>query len=138
MDKIWIVDIDGTLAIRKARSPYDWDRVGEDSPNYPIIHIASLLSQDKYSDGIFLISGRDISCKEETLAWMDKHGIIYREILMRPKKDFRPDEIVKQELYEKYIKGKYEVLAVFDDRSKVVDMWRNIGLTCLQVAPGKF
>ena len=25
-----------------------------------------------------------------------------------------------------------------DDRNKVVDMWREIGLTCFQVAPGGF
>ena len=30
------------------------------------------------------------------------------------------------------------VVAVFDDRDKVVKMWREIGLTCMQVAPGNF
>ena len=33
---------------------------------------------------------------------------------------------------------KDNVECVFDDRQKVVDMWREIGLTCMQVAPGNF
>ena len=35
-------------------------------------------------------------------------------------------------------KSEHEVVAVFDDRDKVVKMWREIGLTCMQVAPGNF
>jgi hypothetical protein len=31
-----------------------------------------------------------------------------------------------------------DVVCVFDDRQKVVDMWRDMGLTCMQVAPGNF
>lgn len=45
---------------------------------------------------------------------------------------------MKKEIYEKYIKGKYNVMGVFDDRDRVVEMWRSIGLTCFQVDYGKF
>ena len=38
----------------------------------------------------------------------------------------------------KKVKDKFNILAVFDDRDRVVDMWRSLGLTCLQVAYGKF
>jgi hypothetical protein len=31
-----------------------------------------------------------------------------------------------------------DIVCVFDDRQKVVDMWRDMGLTCMQVAPGNF
>ena len=33
---------------------------------------------------------------------------------------------------------KNDVFAVFDDRIQVVDMWRQNGLTCFQVADGDF
>ena len=33
---------------------------------------------------------------------------------------------------------KDDVFAVFDDRNQVVDMWRDNGLTCFQVADGDF
>ena len=31
-----------------------------------------------------------------------------------------------------------DVFLVVDDRQKVVNMWRDLGLTCVQVAPGDF
>lgn len=31
-----------------------------------------------------------------------------------------------------------EILCVLDDRNKVVKMWRELGLTCLQMAEGDF
>jgi hypothetical protein len=33
---------------------------------------------------------------------------------------------------------KDDVFMTVDDRQKVVDMWRDLGLTCFQVAPGDF
>jgi hypothetical protein len=59
-------------------------------------------------------------------------------LFMRGDDDYRPDEIVKRELYEENVLGNYDVVGVIDDRSKVVKMWRELGLTCLQVAEGAF
>ena len=53
--------------------------------------------------------------------------------------DFRKDEEVKKEIYEKNIEGKYHVIGVFDDRNRVVSMWREkLGLVCFQVSEGNF
>ena len=57
---------------------------------------------------------------------------------MREKDDKRSDEEVKKEIYEKYIKSWFSVVMVFEDRNKVVDMWRNEGLLCSQVREGDF
>lgn len=57
---------------------------------------------------------------------------------MRSDGDDRRDDIVKKELYDNHIKGKYNVKYVFDDRSRVIDMWRKEGLRCLQVQAGNF
>jgi hypothetical protein len=55
---------------------------------------------------------------------------------MRAASDFTPDEELKRQWIEEY---KLEhILCIFDDRKKVVDMWRSLGLTCFQVAPGDF
>lgn len=59
------------------------------------------------------------------------------ELLMRPKKDNRKDSVIKKELFDK-IKDKYNIQYVFDDRDQVVEMWRELGLTCLKVADGNF
>ena len=57
---------------------------------------------------------------------------------MRTIGDHRSDFIIKQEIYEREFKGKYNVLYVLDDRNQTVNMWRALGLTCLQVAAGDF
>ena len=57
---------------------------------------------------------------------------------MRQDDDYRFDEIIKEEIYTNNIKDNFKVLFVLDDRTKVVNMWRKIGLTCLQVDNGDF
>jgi len=58
---------------------------------------------------------------------------------MRPADDFTPDEVLKRQWYEDLPRiDKERLVAVFDDRQKVVDMWRAIGVPCFQVARGDF
>ena len=57
---------------------------------------------------------------------------------MRKAGDQRSDAIVKREIYEQQIRGKFNVHCVFDDRQSVVDLWRSLGLSCFQVADGDF
>lgn len=133
--KTIICDIDGTIAKKSNRSPYHWDKVNEDTPIYPIINI---IEHYNMTHIIILLSGRDSCCREETKKWLNKYDILYDLLLMRSEKDNRKDCIIKEELYNKYIKDKYKVDFVLDDRNQVVKMWRDIGLTCLQVADGNF
>jgi hypothetical protein len=57
---------------------------------------------------------------------------------MRKLGDRRDDDIVKFELLEQIYEMGYEPVLVFDDRDRVVKMWRAAGLRCFQVAPGDF
>jgi len=130
-----VVDIDGTLAHNSSgRDWYDYHRVGEDTVHG---HIKSILK--RYTDiYILLVSGRYDNCKEITENWLQEHDIPYSNIFMRKTGDNRCDTIVKQELFEEYIEPFFNVLFVLDDRDRVVRMWRELGIPCLQVAPGDF
>lgn len=132
----YIFDIDGTLAKNTTRGFYDWSRVGEDSPNEPVALLCRILSQHCK---IVVVSGRDSVCRQQTTDWLIKHQIPYNELYMRPEGDMRKDCIVKKELYENHIKDRFNVLAIFDDRTQVVKMWREeLGLTVCQVDKGDF
>ncbi len=145
-----IFDIDGTLAHipEGGRSPFDYTRVGEDEVDPIIGALCNMLYDERYSpyDGpvIIILSGRDDTCRVETMEWLRSQEIFYDELYMRPTdaKDERgnklPDYQVKYHLFNEHIRGKLNVLAVFDDRDQVVEMWRKLGLKCLQVAPGDF
>jgi len=130
-----IVDIDGTLAHGTGRDPYDYTRVNEDHPDPHIRELTNILQEEFF---IIIVSGREDYCLEDTERWLKDHGIRYDEIFMRATKDFRPDSEVKQEIYEHKIRPDYMVFLVLDDRNRVVNMWRNIGLKCLQVQAGDF
>ena len=138
----WLCDIDGTLALKGDRSPYDWARVSEDAPNKPVITVARALAA---RSGLIYMSGRMEQCREATRMWLHTYVCLAglctcaAPLLMRKDGDNRPDQIIKRELFERHVVGLYEVEGVLDDRDKVVAMWRNeLGLTCLQVAPGPF
>jgi len=132
----YIFDIDGTLALMQNRSPFDWLSVGEDKCNEDVARLLRILNNT--NNKIIICSGRDEVCRDETKQWLEKHSLKYDELFMRKQGDSRKDCIVKKELYEENIKGKYNVLGVFDDRNQVVDLWRSLGLTCMQVYYGDF
>lgn len=153
---IAIFDLDGTLALNEHRqhfleeTPKNWKAFeaacGDDKPNWPLI---SLFQNMQLTDMVYILSGRSNDVVGETVYWLRRHGIenIDRKILkMRKSGDYRDDEIVKQEMFDKIIEDlsrTYSInlkrdIIIFDDRQKVVDMWREMGLVCCQVAPGDF
>lgn len=135
MPDAYIFDIDGTLAKMDGRSPYDYTKVLTDKPNRDIVKLNRTLSR---FTTVFVLSGREASCIEDTKQWLRDNDIFFDDLIMRETGDRRDDRIVKKEMYEKYIKGKWNVVGVFDDRDRVVSMWRDQGLTCLQVDYGSF
>ena len=132
-----VFDVDGTLAIRGHRHFADWRRVGEDLPNPAVVELAQLIAAAKRYRMI-IMSGRDEVCRWQTEMWLDAQGVEFDELHMRRHKDNRKDVIVKRELYDEHIAGRYEVAFVVDDRQGVVDQWREMGFTVFQCAPGQF
>lgn len=126
-----ISDIDGTLAhMNGKRKPYDWHRVGGDDIDLGVAHIIDGVNMIGYAK-VFLFSGRDEVCRPETEEWLHRHDIEYDKLYMRRSGHVDQhggqvkDTLVKKEMYEKYIKGKYNVLFVLDDRPQVCRQWRD-------------
>lgn len=134
----WIVDIDGTLAHMSDRSPYHWHRVGEDSLSPAVMAAVTAFAASPEKPAIVLVSGRDGVCRPETEQWLAEHRVPYTELHMRAPGDNRKDSIVKAELFDRFVRHRYRVVAVLDDRDQVVRMWRRMGLVCFQVAEGDF
>lgn len=123
------MDLDGTIAVHDGRSPYDWSKVGTDKPNVPLIKILKVLNK-QYE--ILFVSGREgtSECRKNTLKWLidnfynpdSETELKGWDLIMRNAKDYRSDNIVKEELFHNYIESRYNVIAVFDDRDCVVKM----------------
>ena len=166
--KTVIFDLDGTLAnidVRRDRSvkpngKLNWDIFASpdsilhwDTPNAPVIKMAQMFHNDGFR--IVIFSGRNDRGFFATKEWLAKHNVPFDLLVLRPDKfkdhswpiadgnpatadmRFMPDEILKKKMLDTFV-DKDDVLMTVDDRQKVVDMWRDLGLTCFQVAPGDF
>lgn len=134
LEECIIVDVDGTLAHIDERNPrniYDASRAMEDILDDAVSNIVGMAYQNGYRVVIF--SGRNRSHQEVTERWLRSYGVNYDEIHTRMDGDKRKDTVVKREMYEAFVKGKYSVKYVIDDRPSVCRMWRELGLKVLQV-----
>ena len=137
LKKALLIDVDGTVALRNTRNPFDWSRISEDSPNLQVIDVVKRLASTGLE--LIFITGRGQRLHGTTSVWLAKHVGTPFTLFCRTDKDLRRDEIIKREIFEEEILGKYEIVAVFDDRNRVVEMWRNqLALTCMQVGNGDF
>lgn len=132
-----LVDVDGTLALRGDREPFDWSKASLDSPNIPVIEVVRALAGAGFK--IAYLSGRDERIRQLTQDWLDIHVQVTGTLLMRQEGDGRPDDLVKEEIVRSHFSDLSKILLVLDDRNRVVNMWRDrIGLVCFQVADGDF
>lgn len=134
-----IIDLDGTIAHMNGRNPYEFNKVLEDIVDSKL---NTLLAMFNTNIQFIFVSGRMQSqnCYSDTKLWLQLNIKPSRPFLlfMRENNDYRSDDIVKKELYNNNIKDLFNVIGVFDDRNKVVKMWREIGLLTLQVNEGDF
>lgn len=146
-NSIVIFDLDGTLALNKHREHYiacpkpDWDSYFEacdkDLPNYPVIALNQLLAANNV--WIEIWSGRSEAVRAKTVDWLQAHNVQYDELLMRPVRNYTNDAVLKREwLHAVADEAKSRITFIVDDRNSVVKMWRDEGMTCLQVAEGDF
>ena len=150
--KCYIFDLDGTLALCGHRQHLvqgkskDWDeffrRCVDDEPNLPVISLykrlrAGVKDANRFGDQrhFFIFSGRSDAVRPATEQWLADAGIEYDLLLMRKDGDFTPDEELKRSWMQPY---RNQIEMVFDDRDKVVAMWREECIPCCQVARGDF
>lgn len=136
-----VADMDGTLVLVGDRNPYAADECAVDKPNLPVIGV--FLTQEHMGDHLIVVSAREEKYRPQTLAQLAEHvGEVGGEgpvaqLYMRATGDNRPDAEVKREIYEKIL-AEYNVRFVLDDRTRVVEMLRDMGLPVFQVAFGDF
>lgn len=150
MTPLYIFDLDGTLALIEHRRHYvegldkDWRSFFaaciNDAPYCEVIETLKRL-RDSGAE-VWVWSGRSDEVKFETEEWLWKHaGFLTTEanFRMRPAGDHQPDEKLKASWLaglSDYERGR--IVAIFEDRNRMVKLWRDNGIACFQVAPGDF
>lgn len=149
--KIILVDIDGTVSkigdrLKYLQSvPKDWDAFYEAcDEDEPIVNIIEMIKVLKSNYRIVFCTGRRESVRAKTVSWIHRHvRVLLKEytdnlLLMRKDGDYRHDTLVKPELVLEAGISLEDIAFVLEDRSTMVSRWRELGLTCLQVAEGSF
>lgn len=145
--KAIIVDIDGTLADISTtihileKDATNWDEWAEATRKCPSNKWCEELIDAMYVRGyhIVFVTGRNNKYRALTKEWLKRHTTVKDyTLVMRPNNDFRSDELVKEDLYYDEVEKRYDILFVVDDRQRVVDAWRKLGLVCLQCARGDY
>lgn len=131
-----LCDLDGTLCLHDGRGPFDYDKCNTDLVNKPIRELLWAMAGDENPKDIIYLSGREEIARSKSEAWLRDNKCPVGPLYMRSKGDYRKDTIVKLELFEANIRGRFNVLCVFDDRPSILRMWRELGLTTLQVGDG--
>lgn len=131
LPKAVICDLDGTIAKMSDRSPYDWDRVDEDTCDEMIKIMIKNFHLLGYK--IFFLSGRQKKALEKTQSWLKDNDLALDNVslILREEGDNRDDTVFKLEVYRKDIKPYYQVSLVLDDRPKMVRMWKRMGFNIL-------
>lgn len=156
MKPLYIFDLDGTLALidhrrhiieDPSRDDSKWrrfyDACDKDRPNEPVIRVMESLR--RFAD-VWIFSGRSDEVATKTIDWLAQHtsflrsDLLYGDVLtMRQEGDYTPDDrLKKQWLDAMLVDDRQRLVATFDDRDRVVQMWRDNGVPCFQVAPGGF
>jgi hypothetical protein len=141
--------MDATLCFNTNGRPF-WgtdadERVIDDIPNTPVVELVKHYKEAPYGSNpytyernVIIVTGRSESARVGTEMWLKKYGVPYDKILMRPNGDMTKGDKLKQILYENEVKDEYYVDFVIEDSTKVVKMYRDLGLTVLQPNEGKF
>lgn len=136
---IVVCDIDGTLTLGpKNRLPHDYKKVGNDDINLGVAHLldgVKVINMCK----VYLVTGRDESCRAETEDWLERHDIEYDKLIMRKEDDRRSDVEVKSEIIENYLKDKFNILIWLEDRVRVANMLRDVyGINVAQIGDTRY
>ena len=115
-----IFDVDGTLAHMRNRGPFDWDKVDRDDFNQIVGEQVKF--HKSMGRKIFIVSGRDESCRKLTEEWLKFYDVEYDALFMRPKDNYEKDTVIKKKIIETEFKDKFNIMLWIDDRRQVLDM----------------
>lgn len=143
-----IFDLDGTLADLTHRlhwiatKPKRWNEFFKAADKDAVIEpIARVARGFCWGNRVVICSGRPDNTRVMTETWLAEMwgaGRAHAGLYMRKAGDYRADDIVKGELLDQILADGFRPELVFDDRDRVVKMWRARGIRCCQVAEGDF
>ena len=141
MNKLWVFDIDNTLANVHHRWDHlrgemkDWKKFfaeqHKDEPYQAVFDVLHALANDE-NNSIIVVTGRDEMFREVSLEWLNRH-INYEfpseDLHMRPAGNREDDDTLKVKIIKTWLQRhpSYTMGGIFDDRHRIIDAFRAEG-----------
>ena len=141
MNKLWVFDIDNTLANVHHRWSHlkgekkDWETFFSlqhlDEPYQPVLDVLHALANDRLGDEIIVVTGRDERFRKVSLEWLNRHVEWFSndKLFMRPGGNREDDDVLKVKIVKNWLQRhpNYRVGAIFEDRHRIIDAFREEG-----------
>ncbi len=85
-------------------------------------------AQHEAGRAILVVTSREFQWRDLTLSWLAQHGVPHQALYMRIVGDYRKDVAIKTDILEQIKADGYDVVAAWDDKPAVLDLWRENGI----------
>lgn len=140
MNKLWVFDIDNTLANVNHRwyhlqdGKKEWKeffaKQHKDEPYEAVVDVLHALLETGHR--VIIVTGRDERFREETVEWLRKHlqwNFLNEDIYMRPGGNREDDNTLKVKIIKNWLQRhpSYKMGGIFEDRHRIIDAFRKEG-----------
>jgi hypothetical protein len=141
-----VFDLDGVLSDAAGRQHYldgsgrkNWtgffDAVGDDPL---VIEVNRLLELLDPRLTVVLLTARPLRVRPLTLAWLERYGVRWDLLVMRPDGDYQPAVTFKKAVVGALRGLGFEPRIAFEDDRRNVAMFRDAGVPCIYIHSGYY
>lgn len=95
-------------------------------PHQAVVEAAR--AQRELGRAVLVVTSREFIWRDLTLDWLVEHDVPYDRLYMRIVGDFRKDVAIKTDILKQITADGFTVLEAWDDKSAVIDLWRENGI----------
>jgi hypothetical protein len=141
-----ILDLDGVLADARGRQHFlngpgrkDWrgffDAAGEDRVIEEVVRLTELLDRELI---VVLLTARPMRIRPLTETWLERSGVDWDLLIMRPDRDFGPSVEFKRRTARELRAEGFDLRLAFEDDRRNVDMFHEEGVPCVYLHSGYY
>ncbi|GAA3536358.1 NIF family HAD-type phosphatase [Aeromicrobium panaciterrae] len=140
-----IFDMDGTLCDTSSvlhliegddKNFWAFHAASADCPPHADV-VAAAKAEHDAGRAILVVTSREFQWRDTTLTWLTKHDVPHEALYMRVVGDYRKDVTIKTDILQQIKDDGFNVLAAWDDKPAVLDLWRENGIDVHAVGQGR-
>ena len=140
MQKVWVFDIDNTLAnvyhrwhhLQNGKKEWKefFEKQIQDEPFDAVVEVLHALLNSDHR--VIIVTGRDEKFREVTMEWLREHlmwNLLEEDVYMRPAGNREDDDTLKVKIIKNWLQRhpNYKVGGIFEDRHRIIDAFREEG-----------